>query len=296
MSSLIAKEYQGLEQIKHIDETENEYWFARELALVLEYVEWRNFSKVIDRAMLACQNSGFNLAEHFVEVNKTIEMPIKLRKIGFVEVNKTKTKSVIDYKLSRYACYLIVQNGDPRKEIIAIGQTYFAIQTRRQEVADYFNQLDEDNKRLVVRGDIKQWNQMLAETAHNAGVITDEEFAEFQNAGYMGLYGGETVQDIHSRKCLSPKQKILDFMNSQELIANLFRISLAEEKIRKEQIQGSDVVTETHNQVGQEVRRTIKRVGGVLPEDQPTPNKSIEDVQKEQLKKLKSKKKLMLDE
>jgi len=309
MSNLIAKEYQGFEQIKRIDENGNEYWFARELAPILEYVEWRNFSKVIDRAMLACRNSGFNVADHFPDVKKTVEMPIKPQKIGFVDLNKTKnieigftdvsktkTKSIIDYKLSRYACYLIVQNGDPRKEIIATGQTYFAIQTRRQEVADYFNQLDEDNKRLVIRGDIKQWNQMLAEAAHNAGVISDEEFAQFQNAGYMGLYGGETVQDIHTRKRLAPKQKILDYMNSQELIANLFRISLAEEKIRKEQIQGADAATATHHQVGYEVRQTIERVGGVLPENQPTPNKSIEEIQKEQLKKLKLQKKLMLDE
>jgi len=305
MSNLIAKEYQGFEQIKHTDEVGNEFWFARELALVLGYAKWENFSKVIDRAMLACQNSGFSITDHFIQIEKTVEMPIKPQKIGFVEISKTKkigfpevrkTKKIVDYRLSRYACYLIVQNGDPRKEIIATGQTYFAIQTHRQEIADYFNQLDEDNKRLVIRGDIKQWNQMLAEVAHNAGVITDEEFAQFQNAGYMGLYGGETVQDIHHRKRLSPKQKILDFMNSQELIANLFRISLAEEKIRKEQIQGAGIATETHNQVGREVRRTIERVGGVLPEQQPTPNKSIEQVQKEQLKKLKSQKKLMLDE
>jgi DNA-damage-inducible protein D len=316
MSKLIAKEYQEFEQIKRIGEQGNEFWYARELAPVLEYVQWRNFSKVLDRAMLACRNSGFNISDHFAEVSKTVEMPSKQSKEqetdfgfadlsktkklpileGFQEVEKIKTKSITDYKLTRYACYLIVQNGDPRKEIIAIGQTYFAIQTRRQEVADYFNQLDEDNKRLVIRGDVKQWNQMLAEAAHNAGVITDEEFATFQNAGYMGLYGGETVQDIHKRKQLLPKQKILDYMNSQELIANLFRISLAEEKIRKEQIQGTPAATMAHNQVGQEVRETIKRVNGVLPENQPTPQKSIEEVQHEQLKKLKLQKKLMLDE
>jgi len=296
MSNLIAKEYQGFEEIKYTEESSNEYWFARELAPLLEYVQWRNFSKVLDKARLACQNSGFNVSDHFIEVNKLIKMPSKPQKIGFADLNKTKTKSIIDYKLSRYACYLIVQNGDPRKAIIATGQTYFAIQTRRQEVADYFNQLNEDNKRLVIRGDIKQWNQMLAEAAHNAGVITEEEFAHFQNAGYMGLYGGETVQDIHQRKRLLPKQKILDYMNSQELIANLFRISLAEEKIRVEQIQGLELASITHNTVGQEVRRTIERVSGVLPENQPTPNKSIDEVQKEQLKILKSKKNLMLDE
>jgi DNA-damage-inducible protein D len=285
MSNLTAKEYQGLEQLKHTDDADNEFWFARELAPILEYAEWRNFSKVIERAMLACRNSGFKVADQFVEVNKSVEMP-----------SKARSRQIVDYKLSRYACYLIVQNGDPRKEIIAIGQTYFAIQTRRQEVGDYFNQLDEDNKRLVIRGDIKQWNQMLAEAAHNAGVISDEEFARFQNAGYMGLYGGETVQDIYRRKKLSGKQKILDFMNSQELIANLFRISLAEEKIKKERIQDADTAAQTHNQVGQEIRKTIGRVGGVLPENQPTPAKSIEEVQKEQLKKLKAQKTLMLDE
>ena len=210
MGNLISKEYQGFEQIKHTEESGNEYWFARELASLLEYVQWRNFSKVLDRAMLACRNSGFNVADQFVEVNKLIEMPSKPHKIGFAEVSKTKIKTIIDYKLSRYACYLIVQNGDPRKEIIATGQTYFAIQTRRQEVADYFNQLDEDNKRLVVRGNIKQWNQMLAEAARNAGLITNEEYAIFQNAGYRGLYGGLDVDDIHSRKGLKKSEKILD--------------------------------------------------------------------------------------
>ncbi|MDR0737907.1 MAG: DNA damage-inducible protein D [Prevotellaceae bacterium] len=284
MSNLIAKEYQNFEQIKHANENGVEYWFARELASVLGYTEWRNFTKVMDRATLACKNSGQRILDHFVELNKMVD-------IG----SKTKRK-IADYKLTRYACYLIVQNGDPRKEVIATGQTYFAIQTRRQEVADYFNQLDEDNRRLVVRGDVRQWNQMLVEAAHNAGVITEEEFATFQNAGYMGLYGGETVADIHKRKKLQPKQKILDFMNSQELIANLFRISLAEEKIRKGQIQRTEHATAAHNAVGQEVRRTIERVGGVLPEDQPTPEKSIEEVQREQLKKLKAQKTLMLDE
>lgn len=284
MSKLIAKEYQGFEQIKQIDGNGNEFWLARDLAPVLEYTEWRNFSKVIDRAMLACKNSGIAVFDQFVEVNKLIEHA------------KGGKRKIIDYKLSRYACYLIVQNGDPRKEIIATGQTYFAIQTRRQEVSDYFNQLNEDNKRLVVRGDVKQWNQMLAEVAHNAGVLSDEDFAVFQNSGYMGLYGGETVADIHKRKNLNPKEKILDFMNSQELIANLFRISLAEEKIRTENIQGTEEANLAHNTVGQEVREAIKRVGGVLPENQPTPNKSIEEIQREQLKRLSAQQTLMLDE
>jgi DNA-damage-inducible protein D len=222
MSTLKAKEYKSFEAIKHVSSDGEEFWNARELAPVLEYVEWRNFTKVLKRAKLACKNSGYSVDDHFVEVNKTIKMP------------KTATKQVADFQLTRYACYLIVQNGDPRKEVIALGQTYFAIQTRRQEVADYFNQLDEDNKRLVIRGDIKQWNQMLAESAHNAGVISNEEYATFQNAGYMGLYGGLKVEDIHKTKGLKKQDRILDFMSSTELIANLFRISQTDDKLKKD--------------------------------------------------------------
>ena len=165
MSNLQAEEYKNFEEIKKIREDGTEYWNARELSEVLQYVQWRNFAKVIDRAKLACQNSGRSIEDDFAEVSK------------IVEAGATQ-KKVTDYELSRYACYLIVQNGDPRKEVIALGQTYFAIQTRRQEVADYFNQLDEDNKRLVIRGDIKQWNQMLLEAAHNAGVITNQEYVK----------------------------------------------------------------------------------------------------------------------
>lgn len=212
MSDLNAIEYKRFEDIKHIREEGSEYWSARELGPALDYAQWRNFSKVIDRAMIACENSGHSVSNDFAEVSKIVEAG-------------ATSKPKKDYELSRYACYLIVQNGDPRKEVIALGQTYFAIQTYRQEVADHFNELDEDNRRLVVRGDIKQWNQMLAETAHNAGVITNEEFAIFQNAGYMGLYGGMDVDDIHAKKQLEVGQKILDYMGSTELIANLFRIS-----------------------------------------------------------------------
>jgi len=284
MSNLVAKEYRTFESIKHISEAGEEYWLARELAPALEYVEWRNFSKLLDRAMLACKNSGYAVIDHFVEVNKIVAAGVT-------------SKPVVDYRLSRYACYLIVQNGDPRKNIIALGQTYFAIQTRRQEVADYFNQLDEDNKRLVIRGDIKQWNQMLAESAHNAGVISDEEYAEFQNAGYMGLYGGLKVEDIHTRKRLGKNDKILDYMGSTELIANLFRISQADEKLKKDKTAGADAANEVHFLVGREVRKAIDRVGGTMPEDLPTPEKSISRLEREQLRKLKNpKRKLMLDE
>lgn len=213
MSNLQAKEYKSFEEIKRTKEDGTKYWYAIELSKVLEYKKWENFAKVVDRAKLSCKNSGVEINDHFLEVRKTIQMP------------KNATKIIIDYELSRYACYLIVQNGDPRKEVIALGQTYFVIQTRRQEVADYFNQLDEDNKRLVIRGDIKQWNQMLVEVAHNAGVITNQEYAEFQNSGYMGLYGGLKVEDIHRKKNLKDNEKILDFMGSEELAANLFRIT-----------------------------------------------------------------------
>ena len=213
--------------------------------------------------MIACENSGHIIADDFPEVRKIVSAG-------------ATSKPVKDYELTRYACYLIVQNGDPRKEVIALGQTYFAIQTYRQEVADHFNKLDEDRRRLVVRGDIKQWNQLLAETAYDAGVITNEEFAIFQNAGYMGLYGGLDVDDIHRRKGLEVGQKILDYMGSTELIANLFRISQTEEKLRKDEITSAKAATATHYRVGKEVRGAIEKIGGTMPEDLPTSEKSIQ--------------------
>ena len=286
MSKLIAKEYKRFEEIKKVREDGTEFWSARELATALDYTQWRNFQKVLNRARVACENSGHDSSNDFAEVSKIVEAG-------------ATTKPKLDYELTRYACYLIVQNGDPRKEVIALGQTYFAIQTYRQEVADHFNQLSEDNRRLVVRGDIKQWNQLLAETAHDAGVITNEEFAVFQNAGYMGLYGGLDVDDIHARKGLEVGQKILDYMGSTELIANLFRISQTEEKLRKDEVQGANNATKVHYVVGKEVRTAIGKIGGTMPEDLPTPEKSIQQIEKEQMARLneKSKKgKLMLDE
>ena len=224
--------------------------------------------------MIACENSGHSIPDDFPEVRKIVE--------AGVTTNPKK-----DYELSRYACYLIVQNGDPRKEVIALGQTYFAIQTYRQEVADHFNELDEDNRRLVVMGDIKQWNQMLAETAHNTGVITNEEFAIFQNAGYMGLYGGLKASDIKERKGLKKSQDILDYMGYEELAANLFRATQTEAKLRRENIQGKQEANKTHFEVGKKVRDTIKDLGGTMPEDLPTPEKSIQQLEREQKKKLK---------
>lgn len=286
MKRLIAEEYKRFEDIKQVREDGSEFWSARELAVALDYTQWRNFTGVIKRAMIACENSGHNISHDFAEVSKIVEAG-------------ATNKPVKDYELSRYACYLIVQNGDPRKEVIALGQTYFAIQTYRQEVADHFNELSEDNRRLVVRGDIKQWNQMLAETAHKAGVITNEEFAIFQNAGYMGLYGGLDVDDIHAKKGLEVGQKILDYMGSTELIANLFRISQTEEKLRKDEVDNAKTATSVHYSVGREVRTAIEKIGGTMPEDLPTPQKSIQQIEKEQIARLKAKAKkgkLMLDE
>ncbi|NJD02250.1 MAG: DNA damage-inducible protein D [Ruminiclostridium sp.] len=268
MSNLNAEEYKSFEGIKHIRENGTEFWYARELSEILQYNKWENFRKVIDRAILACKNSGFSVSDHFPDVRKTITMP------------KNAKKQIIDFELTRYACYLIVQNGDPRKEIIALGQTYFAIQTRRQEVQDAFNQLDENNKRLVVRGNIKQWNQLLAEAAHNAGVITDEEFAIFQNAGYMGLYGGMTVSDIHTRKGLKKNDKILDYMGSTELIANLFRISQTEEKLKRDEVSTVEAANNTHYEVGEKIRKAIIEMGATLPEDLPVPEKSIQTIER----------------
>lgn len=286
VKELKAKEYKRFEDIKQIRTDGTEFWSARELAPALEYTKWENFQNVIKRAMIACENSGHSAENDFPEVRKIVDAGIA-------------SKPVKDYELTRYACYLIVQNGDPRKEVIALGQTYFAIQTYRQEVADHFNELDEDRRRLVVRGDIKQWNQMLAETAHNAGVITNEEFAIFQNAGYMGLYGGLDVDDIHKRKNLEVGQKILDYMGSTELIANLFRISQTEEKLRKDEVDNAKTATSIHYSVGKEVRSAIEKIGGTMPEDLPTPEKSIQEIEKEQMARLKAKAKagkLMLDE
>jgi DNA-damage-inducible protein D len=284
VANLSAREYKSFEDIKH-SEDGMEFWFARELAFVLEYVQWRNFQKVLDRAMLACKNSGYVVHDHFAEVSK------------MVEIGSKTNRTVKDYRLTRYACYLIVQNGDPRKEIIALGQTYFAIQTRRAEVADAFERLGENNKRLVARGNIKQWNQLLAEAARDAGVITNEEFAIFQNSGYIGLYGGMTVADIHAKKGLKEGEKILDFMGSAELIANLFRISQTEEKLKKDGASSATEANNIHYMIAEKIRKGIIEVGNTPPEGLPTPNKSIQVIEREEIKKLrKSKKPLMLDE
>lgn len=264
------------EKIKHINEYGQEFWYARELQEVLKYSEWRNFTKIIDKAKIACKGSDLNVLDHFVDVNKTISMP------------KGAKKEIDDLMLSRYACYLIVQNADPRKKVVALGQTYFAAQTRKQELQDEFEQLTEDKKRLAIRNDLKDHNKNLADAASNAGVETGIEYAIFQNHGYQGLYGGLTANDIHKRKGLKKSQKILDHMGSTELAANLFRATQAEEKLRRENIKGKDNANKTHYEVGQIVRKTIKELGGTMPEDLPTPNKSIKSIEKEENKRIES--------
>ena len=208
------------ENIKHVNEYGQEFWYARDLQKILEYTEWRNFTKVIDRAKEACNGAGHEVSECFVEVNKTSEMP------------NGGTKQINDFMLSRYACYLIVMNGDPRKEVIALGQTYFAVKTRQQELIEDYEKLTEEQKRLAIRNEMKRHNIALADAAHKAGVQQPIDYAVFQNYGYMGLYNGLKAQDIKERKGLKKNQNILDFMGSTELAANLFRATQTEEKLR----------------------------------------------------------------
>ena len=277
MSELVKYSEQTFESIKHINENGEEYWLARELQPVLEYVQWRNFAEAVERAKLACKNSGFAVEDHFADVSKTIDMP------------KGAHKDIPDYMLSRYACYLIVMNGDPRKEVIAVGQTYFAVKTRQQELIDNYEQLSEDQKRLAIRNEMITHNKSLAEAAQMAGIEDSRDYAIFQNKGYQGLYGGLGAKEIHARKGLKKSQRILDHMGSTELAANLFRATQTDEKLRRENIQGKQAAYDTHYEVGKKVRQTIKELGGTMPEDLPTPQKSIAQIEREQEKrKLKS--------
>ena len=260
------------ESIKHLNEYGQEFWYARELQRILEYTEWRNFNIIIDKAKEACKASGLPINDYFVDVNKIVHLGVADRKIQ-------------DIVLSRYACYLIVMNGNPRKEVIALGQTYFAVKTREQELAENFNNLTEDEKRLSTRSELTKHNKSLAESAQNAGITTSLDYAIFQNMGYQGLYGGLTAKDIHQRKGLKKSQQILDHMGSTELAANLFRATQTDEKLRKEKITDKGLANQTHYDVGNEVRQTIKRLGGTMPEDLPTPEKSIKKIEKELKKK-----------
>lgn len=273
MTDLIQYNEQIFENIKHINEYGEEFWYARELQSVLEYKQWRRFADTIERAKLACLNSGIDVDEHFAGVGKTIPMP------------KGASKTILDYMLSRYACYLIVMNGDPRKYVIALGQSYFAVKTRQREIIENYDQLTEDQKRLAIRNEIVNHNKALADAANKAGIKEPVEYAVFQNYGYKGLYGGMGVKEIHRHKGLKKSQKILDHMGSTELAANLFRATQTEEKLRRENIQGKENANRTHYEVGAKVRQTIADLGGTMPEDLPTPDKSIKQIEREIEKK-----------
>ncbi len=262
----IEETTETFENIKHIDEFGQEYWYARELQVVLSYVEWRKFENVINKAKNSCYNSGGIVSDHFVDVGKMVE-------IGSNAKRKQK-----DYKLSRYACYLIAQNGDSRKSVISLAQTYFAIQTRKQELNEKeYSELSEDEKRFYQRNLTRKGNYSLNKAAKNAGV---KNFDKFHNCGYKGLYNGETADDIAKRKGLRYREDILDNMGSDELIANLFRISQTEQKLKRENIKSESEANNTHYEVGKEVRNTIKRLGGTMPEDLPTPDKSLKELEK----------------
>lgn len=257
------------ENIKHIDESGNEYWEARELQIVLAYKEWRNFRKVINKAQISCLESQKVVYDHFVEFNKMVS-------IGSNAKRKQK-----DYQLSRYACYLIVQNGDPKKKVIALGQTYFAIQTRKQELNEIeYQNLSEDEKRLYRRRQTKDGNKLLYKIAVKKGV---KNFDRFTNAGYKGLYNGETADDIAKRKGLRYREEILDNMGSIELGANVFRITQTESLLEKQETTSEKIATDTHYKVGKVIRNAIDELGGIMPEDLPTPSKSLKEIEKEDL-------------
>ncbi|MDL2218588.1 DNA damage-inducible protein D [Christensenellaceae bacterium OttesenSCG-928-M15] len=273
MNSIARYSDQTFESIKHTNELGQEFWFARELQYILEYTEWRNFINIIDKAKVACENSGVEIEDHFVDVNK------------MVEIGSGAEREIEDIMLSRYASYLIVMNGDSRKEVIAVGQTYFAVKTRQQELIDNYEQLNENQKRLAIRNEMIAHNKSLAEAAQMAGVETPQEYAVFQNKGYQGLYGGLGMREIHARKGLKKSQKILDHMGSTELAANLFRATQTDEKLRRENIAGKQAAYQTHYDVGKKVRQTIKELGGTMPENLPTPVKSIKQIERETEKK-----------
>ena len=271
-SNLVNKTEQDFEKIKHTNENGIEFWYARELMTVLEYKQWRRFEQVIERAKEACKNSNINIDDHFASVGKIVKAGATSKNIG-------------DIKLTRYACYLIAQNGDSRKKAIALAQTYFAVQTRKQEITrQEYEQLSEDEKRLYTRQNVKNKNKYLFNTAKLAGV---KNYGKFNNYGYRGLYNGETAKDIANLKGISDKEDILDYMSSTELAANLFRITQTDEVLKNKNINNEDDACKTHHNVGQAVRQTIKRIGGTMPEDLPTPSKSTKQIEKEKNKQIK---------
>ena len=273
MMNELDKENELFEEIKHVEKNVEEFWYARELQLVLDYKEWRKFEGVINKAKNACQNSFYDVLDHFVDVDK------------MVEIGSGARRKQIDYKLSRYACYLIAQNGDSRKKVIALAQTYFAIQTRKQELTEKeYIMLTEDEKRFYQRDLTRKGNYSLNQAAKKAGV---KNFDKFHNSGYKGLYNGETADDIAKRKGLRYREDILDNMGSDELIANLFRISQTEQKLKRDHVDTEKNACDTHYKIGKIVRKAIKEAGGTMPEDLPTPKKSLKQLEKEREKQIK---------
>ena len=275
-SSIEAKANSTFEGIRRVDTEGTEFWLARQLARVLEYSEYRHFLPAIERAKEACKQSGYAVDDHFEDV------------LDMVEIGSGALRKVDDIRLTRYACYLIVQNGDPSKPVIANGQTYFALQTRRQELKDAakFSELSEDERRLAIRNDLAEHNKALSSAAKGAGVETPIDYAIFQDHGYKGLYGGLGAKDIHAVKGLKKSHKILDHLGSTELAANLFRATQTEEKLKREGIQGKTHANRTHHEVGAKVRQTIKELGGTMPEKMPVPDKSIQQIEREKAKQL----------
>lgn len=273
-SKLTQQHYATFESIRQTDAVGNEFWQARQLAKVLDYSEYRHFLPVLERARDACRNSGQVIEDHFEDM------------LAMVDIGSGAQRQLQDVRLSRYACYLVVQNGDPSKPVIANGQTYFALQTRRQELADdkNFAQLSEDEKRLAIRNELAAHNKYLAAAAKDAGVETSLDYAIFQDHGYKGLYGGMGAKDIHARKSLKKSQKILDHMGSTELAANLFRATQTEEKLRREKVRGKQKANQTHFEVGRKVRQTIDELGGTMPENLPAPKTSIKQLESTQKK------------
>ncbi len=255
------------ESIKHLDEYGKEFWYARELQVELDYKEWRKFEMVIEKAKKACKNSDVNVLNHFVGVDK------------MVSIGSGAKRKQLDYKLSRYACYLIAQNGDPRKEVIALAQTYFAVQTRKQEITEKeYDLLTEDEKRFYQRSLTRKGNYSLNKLAVKAGV---KDLSKFHNSGYKGLYNGETADDIAKRKGLRYREDILDNMGSDELVANMFRISQTEQRMKKGDVKGEKRANKTHYDIGKIVRDAIEKAGGTMPEELPTPEKSLKQLEKE---------------
>ena len=267
--SVEKQHHDTFESIRHTDEYGNEFWLARQLADVLEYSQYRHFLPVIERASDACRNSGQRVENHLEDV------------LTMVDIGSGAKREVEDFRLSRYACYLIVQNGDPSKPLIAKGQTYLAIQTRRQELTDdsRFAQLFEHDNRLAIRNELASHNKHLATAAKSAGVETSLDYAIFQDHGYRGVYGNLSVTDIHARKGLKKSQKILDHMGSTELAANLFLATQTEEKLKRDQVRGKQRANKTHFDVGRKVRQAIKELGGTMPEALPTPEGGIKQIE-----------------